>query len=66
MTNAIIFHVIFQKNNMNEMDIDVNDLNEIDRKSNVEVSSDNDLQIICKECSEVIENIDKLKNTHKG
>ena len=51
---------------MNEMDIDVNDLNEIDRKLNVEVSSDNDLQIICKECSEVIEDIDKLKKTHKG
>ena len=33
---AIIFHVIFQKNNMNElneMDIDVSDLNEIDKES---------------------------------
>ena len=50
---------------MNEMDIDVNDLNEIDRKFNVEVSSDNDLQIICKECSEVIEDIDKLKKTQR-
>ena len=29
------------------------------------VSSDNDLQIICKECSEVIEDIDKLKNTQR-
>ena len=48
------------------MDIDVNDLNEIDRKLNVEVSSDNDMQIICKECSEVIEDIDKLKkNTQR-
>ena len=51
---------------MNEMDIDVNYLNEIDRKLNVEVSSDNDLQIICKECSEVMEDIDKLKkNTQR-
>ena len=32
MTNAIIFHVIFQKNNMNEMDIDVSGLNEIDKE----------------------------------
>ena len=61
ITFTLIFYVIFQKLNMNEMDIDVNDLNEIDRKLNVEVSSDNDLQIICKECSEVIEDIDKLK-----
>ena len=30
MTNGFIFHVIFQKNNMNEMDIDVSGLNEID------------------------------------
>ena len=66
ITFTLIFYVIFQKLNMNEMDIDVNDLNEIDRKLNVEVSSDNDLQIICKECSELIEDIDKLKNTHKG
>ena len=50
---------------MNEMDIDVNDLNEIDRKLNVEVSCDNDLQMICKECSEVIEDIDKLKKHTK-
>ena len=61
ITFTLIFYVIFQKLNMNEMDIDVNDLNEIDRKLNVEVSSDNDMQIICKECSEVIEDIDKLK-----
>ena len=47
------------------MDIDENDLCEIDRKLNVEVSSDNDLQIICKECSEVIEDIDKLKKTQR-
>ena len=26
MTYAIIFHVIFQKKNMNEMDIDVSDV----------------------------------------
>ena len=64
ITFTLIFYVIFQKLNMNEMDIDVNDLNEIDRKLNVEVSSDNDMQIICKECSEVIEDIDKLKKTH--
>ena len=32
MTNAFIFHVIFQKNNMKEMDIDVSDLNEIDKE----------------------------------
>ena len=51
ITFTLIFYVIFQKLNMNEMDIDVNDLNEIDRKLNVEVSSDNDLQIICKECT---------------
>ena len=30
MTFAIVFHVIFQKNNMNEMDIDVSDLIEIE------------------------------------
>ena len=65
ITFTLIFYVIFQKLNMNEMDIDVNDLNEIDRKLNVEVSSDNDLQIICKECSEVIEDIDKLKKTQR-
>ena len=46
MTFTLIFYVFFQKLIMNEMDIDVNDLNEIDRKLNVEVSSDNDLQII--------------------
>ena len=57
ITYTLIFYVIFQKLNMNEMDIDVNDLNEIDRKLNVEVSSDNDMQIICKECSQVIEDI---------
>ena len=55
----------FPETYMNEMDYDVNDLNEIDRKLNVEVSSDNDLQIICKECSEVIEDIDKLKKTQR-
>ena len=65
ITFTLIFYVIFQKLNMNEMDIDVNDLNEIDRKLNVEVSSDNDMQIICKECSEVIEDIDKLKKHTK-
>ena len=65
ITFTLIFYVIFQKLNMNEMDIDVNDLNEIDRKLNVEVSSDNDMQIICKECSEVIEDIDKLKKTQR-
>ena len=66
ITFTLIFYVFFQKLIMNEMDIDVNDLNEIDRKLNVEVSSDNDLQIICKECSEVIEDIDKLKkNTQR-
>ena len=64
ITFTLIFYVIFQKLNMNEMDIDVNDLNEIDRKLNVEVSSD-DMQIICKECSEVIEDIDKLKKNTK-
>ena len=48
MTNAIIFHVIFQKNNMNEMDIDVSDLNEIDIiELTVEISSDYDMQIVC-------------------
>ena len=62
---TLIFYVFFQKLIMNEMDIDVNDLNEIDRKLNVEVSSDNDLQIICKECSEVIEDIDKSKKNTK-
>ena len=45
MTNAIIFHVIFQKNNMNEMDID--ELNEIDKELKVEISSDYDMQIVC-------------------
>ena len=53
ITFTQIFYVIFQKLNMNEMDIDVNDLNEIDRKLNVEVSHDNDMQIMCEECSEV-------------
>ena len=38
ITFTLIFYVIFQKLNMNEMDIDVNDLNEIDRKLNVEVN----------------------------
>ena len=33
MTNGFIFHVIFQKNNKDEMDIDVSDLNEIDKES---------------------------------
>ena len=47
MTNAIIFHVIFQKNNMNEMDIDVSDLNEIDKELKVEINSDYDMQIVC-------------------
>ena len=65
ITFTLIFYVFFQKLIMNEMDIDVNDLNEIDRKLNVEVSSNNDLQIICKECSEVIEDIDKLKKHTK-
>ena len=65
ITFTLIFYVIFQKLNMNEMDIDVNDLNEIDRKLNVEVSSDNDMQIMCEECSEVIEDIDKLKKTQR-
>ena len=65
ITFTLIFYVFFQKLIMNEMDIDVNDLNEIDRKLNVEVSSDNDMQIICKECSEVIEDIDKLKKTQR-
>ena len=37
ITFTLTFYVIFQKLNMNEMDIDVNDLNEIDRKLNVEV-----------------------------
>ena len=65
ITFTLIFYVFFQKLIMNEMDIDVNDLNEIDRKLNVEVSSDNDMQIICKECSEVIEDIDKFKKTQR-
>ena len=66
ITFTLIFYVIFQKLNMNKMDTDVNDLNEIDRKWKVEVSSDNDMQIIYKECSEVIEDIDKLKkNTQR-
>ena len=65
ITFTLIFYVCFQKLIINEMDIDVNDLNEIDRKLNVEVSSDNDMQIICKECSEVIEDIDKLKKNTK-
>ena len=47
MTNAILFHVIFQKNNMKEMDIDVSDLNEIDKELKVEISSDYDMQIVC-------------------
>ena len=48
MTNAIIFHVIFQKNNKDEMDIDVSDLNEIDIiELTVEISSDYDMQIVC-------------------
>ena len=47
MTYAIIFHVIFQKKNMNGMDIDVSDLNEIDKELKVEISSDYDMQIVC-------------------
>ena len=47
MTYAIIFLVIFQKKNMNEMDIDVSDLNEIDKELKVEISSDYDMQIVC-------------------
>ena len=30
MTNGFIFHVIFQKNNKDEMNIDVSDLKKID------------------------------------
>ena len=41
-TFTLIFNVIFQKLNMNEMDIYVNDLNEIDRKLKVKVN------VICK------------------
>ena len=47
MTNGFIFHVIFQKNNKDEMDIDVSDLNEIDKELKVEISSDYDMQIVC-------------------
>ena len=48
MTNGFIFHVIFQKNNKDEMDIDVSDLNEIDIiELTVEISSDYDMQIVC-------------------
>ena len=48
MTNAIIFYVIFQKNNMNEMGIDVSDLNEIDKELKVEISCNYDMQkILC-------------------
>ena len=47
MTYAIIFLVIFQKNNLNEMGIDVSDLNEIDKELKVEISSDYDMQIVC-------------------
>ena len=47
MTYAIIFHVIFQKNNINKMDIDVSDLNEIDKELKIEISSDYDMQIVC-------------------
>ena len=32
---------------MKEMDIDVSDLNEIDKELKVEISSDNDMQILC-------------------
>ena len=35
MTFATIFHVIFQKININEMDIDVSDLNEIEKELKV-------------------------------
>ena len=47
MTNGFIFHVIFQKNNKDKMDIDVSDLNEIDKELKVEISSDYDMQIVC-------------------
>ena len=48
MTNGFIFHVIFQKNNKDKMDIDVSDLNEIDIiELTVEISSDYDMQIVC-------------------
>ena len=50
ITFTLIFYVIFQKLNMNEMDTDVNDLNEIDRKWKVEVSNDKDMLIMCQEC----------------
>ena len=50
ITFTLKFYVFFQKLIMNEMDIDVNYLNEIDRKLNVEVSSDNDIQIMWEEC----------------
>ena len=33
---------------MNEMDIDVSGLNEIDKELKVEISSDYDMQIVCK------------------
>jgi len=50
---------------MNEMDIDESYLNEIDNEVKVEISSDNDMQIMCEECSEVIEDNDKLKKHMK-
>ena len=66
MTFPIVFHVIFQKTNMNEMDIDESYLNEIDNEVKVEISSDNDMQIMCEECSEVIEDNDKLNKIDKA
>ena len=38
MTFAIIFHVIFQKIYLNEMDFDVSNLNEIDKELKVEIN----------------------------
>ena len=49
MTFAIIFHVIFQKNNrmIRTLMKHVSDLNEIDKELKVEISSDYDMQIVC-------------------
>ena len=51
---------------MNEMDIDVSVLNQIDKELKAEICCDNELQIMCEECSEVIEDNDKLNKIDKA
>ena len=48
------------------MDIDVSVLNQIDKELKAEICCDNELQIMCEERSEVIEDNDKLNKIDKA